>query len=155
MARERLRDLLTSPDRGIGKTSGIAGVLSRLFRIMIQDLQITPTRWRVLMDDYVMMQMQHFSAAQNNQRDRTSIRGNMNKEFLRSRMTWKTFCKAMMFFQIRRFKIIIIAEHESGRITEHSAVVDYGTVNKKLVDEQYVELTADKETQMDLFHEGT
>jgi hypothetical protein len=132
MAREKLRDLLTSSDRGIGKTSGISGILSRLFRIMIRDLHITPTRWRVLMDDYVAAQMQHFSEEQNNKRDRASIRGNMNKEFLRSRMTWKTFCKAMMFFQIRRFKIIIIAEHENGRITEHSAVVEYATAAHKL-----------------------
>lgn len=126
--KDRIQDLLTRPDRGVGSTSGITGVLAGLFRQMLSDLNITPMRWRHLMDEYVQIESVHHN--KDNRRDRTSIRGNLNKEFIRTRMTWKVFCRAMMLLKLRRFGIIIVAEHENGRKTVHSKIVDFNTASE-------------------------
>ena len=122
---DKLRDLLSRPDRGVGSTSGITGVLAGLFRQMLLDLNISGLRWSNLMDEYVRAEMQH--STENNRRDRTSIRGNLNKEFIRNKMTWKVFCRAMMLLKVRRFAIIIVAEHENGSKAAHSSIVDFST----------------------------
>lgn len=126
--KNRLRDLLNMPDRGVGRTSGITGILSRLFRKMLMDFGIDIHQWRFLMEEYIRGE----SKNQMNLRDRTSIRGNLTKEFLNSRMTWKVFCRAMMFLKITEFKIVIIAVSESGRISEHSAIVQYRSHNDEI-----------------------
>lgn len=125
--KDRIRDLLSRPDRGVGATSGITGVLAGLFRKMLLDLGINGYRWSCLMDEYVQIESEAHN--KNNRRDRTSIRGNLNKEFIRGRMTWKVFCRGMMLLKIRRFGIVIIAEHESGRKTAHSTIVDMSTAD--------------------------
>ena len=43
-------------------------------------------------------------------------------------MTWKVFCKTLMFLQWKRFQIIIIAEHRNGMQSEHrgpTVTLDY------------------------------
>lgn len=130
--KERIRDLLSRPDRGVGSTSGITGVLAGLFRKMLLDLNINGMKWSHLMDEYVQVESQIHN--KDNKRDKTSIRGNLNKEFIRGRMTWKVFCRGLMLLKIRRFGIIIIAEHENGRKTSHSSIVDISTADQIPVD---------------------
>jgi hypothetical protein len=125
--KDRIRDLLSRPDRGVGATSGITGVLAGMFRQMLLDLNINGMKWSHLMDEYVQVESEVHN--KNNRRDRTSIRSNLNKEFIRCRMTWKVFCRGMMLLKIRRFGIVIIAEHENGRKTAHSTIVDMSTAD--------------------------
>lgn len=144
--RRRIKDLLSHKDRGVGSSSGIAGVLSRLFIQILEDLGVNGVRWKYLMDRYVDQEVKHFD----NRRDRTSIRGNMNKEFLRPRMSWKVFCKAMMFLDFVSFEIQIHAKHRDGTVTVHRTIVDYTTKdepNMQIVDpespgqlEKFIEL---------------
>lgn len=128
--KDGMQDLLKRPDRGVGTTSGISGVLASLFRQMTGDLGINPMKWSHLMDEYVQIESIHHN--KDNRRDRTSIRGNLNKEFARPRMTWKVFCRAMMLLKIRRFGIIIVAEHHDNRKTVHSQIVDFNTASQPL-----------------------
>lgn len=130
--KESIRDLLARPDRGVGATSGIVGVLAGLFRQILFDLNIGTMKWSHLMDEYVQIESVHNN--KDNRRDRTSIRGNLNKEFQRSRMTWKVFCRGMMLLQVRRFGVVIILEHANGKKTAHSTIVDSSTVDKTLDD---------------------
>lgn len=132
--KDKIRDLLSRPDRGVGATSGITGVLAGLFRKMLLDLNINGMRWSHLMDEYVHVESQVHN--KNNRRDRVSIRGNLNKEFIRGRMTWKVFCRGMMLLKIRRFGIVIIAEHESGKKSAHSTIVDMSTADSPPMDDQ-------------------
>ena len=124
-----IKELLASKDKGAGRTAGVTGVLTRLWRNMLGDLNISGLRWSTYMEAYVRKECERLNR-DNNRVDRTSIRGNLVKEFIRPRMTWKVFFKGMVFLKIRRFKIIIVAEHEDGRITEHSTIVD----NSELAD---------------------
>lgn len=141
--RDRLSDMLNRHDRGVGRRSGVVNVLSNLFRNMVWDLGVTPPRWRWLMDQYVSAEVAHQQRSntgdaegKNNKRDRTSIRGNLNKEFLRVRMTWKVFCKGMAFLRLRAFRVVIIALHEDGHYTEHSCLVDYSTPERPIPPEE-------------------
>jgi len=141
--KNKLRDLLIYGDRGVGHASGISGVLSGLFQKMLIEREIKPAKWDSLINDYAKAEVSH----RDNRRDMASIRGNLNKEFLRPTMTWKVFCKAMMFLHVRRFKIVIVAEHEDGTVTEHSSIIEASTVLKKPSE---IQLPTDENTKADL-----
>lgn len=59
----------------------------------------------------------------NNERERSSARGNITKEFLRNTMSWKVFCKGIRFLQISKFELVIKAHHANGTVSEHSTMV--------------------------------
>lgn len=127
MSRKKLEGnnvtkMLNSPDKGIGRTNGVGGVLAGLARKMMNDLGITPQKWFKLMHDYVTNAGNN---ALQNRRDQTNVRGNLTKEFSRPQMTWKVFCKFMVFLKIRSIKLSIQAFHEDGRTTIHSTQVDF------------------------------
>lgn len=125
--RNKLHDLLNRKDRGVGHGSGISGVLSKLFQNILADIGMKDNRWNYLIGECAKKEVSH----QDNRRDLASIRGNLNKEFLRPQMTWKVFCKGMMFLRVRRFKLIIIIEHEDGMKTTHETLVEASTVFEK------------------------
>jgi len=127
--------------------TGITGVLTNLFRIIQFDMGINGYRWNSLMEEYLRFEIAGAERRRRekdsrntdpnkppidhvelNRRDRTSIRGNLHKEFNRSSMTWKVFCKTLMFLQWKRFQIVIIAEHRNGMQSEHrgpTVTLDY------------------------------
>ena len=121
--QQTLRDLLHNPDRGVGKSSSIPTVLSTLFKELVLSMGMEPELWYTYIKDYALREAIH----RNNPRDIASIRGNLNKEFLRKTMTWKVFVKAMMFLKVKRFRIIVIAQFENNKIVEVSHLVDVNT----------------------------
>jgi hypothetical protein len=123
MAKNKLTKILTAPDKDIKKTFGANGVLSRLFRQMLLDLNIGPSRFGSLLQEYILDPR---NGVPNNKKDQTSMRGNLTKEFSRPQMTWKVFCKALRFLQIKKIEFVIKAHHRIGKSTIHSSVVDFG-----------------------------
>lgn len=124
MAKNKLTKILTAPDKDIKKTFGANGVLSRLFRQMLLDLNVGPSRFGSLLQDYILDPR---NGVPNNKKDQTSMRGNLTKEFSRPQMTWKVFCKALRFLQITKIEFVIKAHHRHGKTTIHSTVVDFGS----------------------------
>lgn len=124
MAKNKLTEILTSPDKLMKKTSGPNGILSRLFRQILLDLNIGPARFASLLQDYINDVR---NCIPDNRKDRTSSRGNMTKEFSRPQMTWRVFCKALRFLQIKKIEFVIKAHHANGKATLHSTVVDFGS----------------------------
>ena len=140
MSKNPISKILSSPDKEVGKTSGPNGMLSRLFRCILQDLNIGPYHWNSLMADYLKDPR---NGVPNTRKDHTSMRGNITKEFSRPQMTWKVFCKAMRFFQFVRIDICITAYHKrGGKTTLHSTTVDFGS--KDMIDD-YDESEGDHE----------
>lgn len=96
------------------KISGsIGGILTRLFNIVCYDITggkgISPIRWNNLMKDYVRV------ASENNSgHDRSSIRGNTNKQLHKPQMTWNVLFKGLQFLKFEAFTIGICGEVESG-----------------------------------------
>ena len=123
MAKNKLTRILTAPDKDVKKTFGANGVLSRLFRQMLLDLNIGPPQFGHLMAQYLADPR---NAVPNNKKDQTSMRGNLNKEFSRPQMTWKVFCKALRFLQITKIEFVLQATRATGKPTIHSTVVDFG-----------------------------
>jgi hypothetical protein len=130
MARNKnssVNNMLTSNDKEKHKTKrhGPNGVLSRLFRTVLQDLNVNPHRFGVLMHQFIQ---DNRNGVPDNRVAQTSVRGNLRKELTRTQMTWKVFCKAMRFIQILNIEINIKLTHakpvlfnrQVTRITYHS-----------------------------------
>lgn len=146
--------------------TGITGVLAKMFRIIQFDLDVNPYRRESMMEEYLQYEVATaerrrrekesrntdpnkppLNHSELNRRDRTSIRGNLNKEFNRGSMTWKVFCKTLMFLQIRKFQLIIVAEHRNGVQTEHRGpwvTLDYNQAIDELDQEPEPELELSK-----------
>ncbi len=89
--------------KGFYISGGVDGILTKLFNLICLDVTggrgIGPIQWNRLMIDYI----QRVSASKMSL-DRTSIRGNMNKELRRPGMTWKVFCtKGLVFLKMDCF----------------------------------------------------
>ena len=123
MAKNKITRILLADDKEITKTSGIKGALSRLFRKILLQLDIMPPKFGQLLHEYIMDSRHHVP---NNKRDQTSMRGNLTKEFARTEMTWKVFCKALRFLQIVQIELAVKAKHRNGRITLHSIDIEFG-----------------------------
>lgn len=116
MAKRSMMGILDDPEKRIRETKGINGILAALWRVMLRDLRVTPGKWGSLMHDYVLDSR---NGVPDNTKDRTSMRGNLIKEFSREGLTWKVFCKGLRFLQIIKIDLTITAHHENGRITTH------------------------------------
>jgi hypothetical protein len=100
--------------QGFRISGGIEGVLSRLFNVMCLDVTggrgISPIQWNKLMNEYIKMMVES-----NTTMDRSSIRGNMNKELRRPSMTWNVLCKGLRFLKFEAFTISIEGELLDGK----------------------------------------
>jgi hypothetical protein len=100
--------------QGFRISGGFDGVLTRLFNIICLDSTggrgISPIQWNKLMNDYIKVMVES-----NTTMDRSSIRGNMNKELRRPTMTWNVLCKGMRFLKFEAFTVSIYGELTDGR----------------------------------------
>lgn len=134
MLRNKMSKILESPTKEINRAWGQNGVLSRLFRQMLKNLNITNYNWEGYMADFLR---DVGARSQKDSRTKTSMRGNLTKEFQKEQMTWKVFCKAVRFLQVMRFELTLTAYHSDGRVTIHKTDVNFGERRdtKRLVEE--------------------
>lgn len=104
--------------QGFRISGGIEGKLTRLFNTLCLDATagrgISPIQWNKLMIDYIKNMVES-----NTTLDRSSIRGNMNKELRRPSMTWNVLCKGLKFLKFEAFTISVYGSLIDG--TEFSA----------------------------------
>ncbi|BAW19308.1 hypothetical protein [Ralstonia phage RP31] len=101
--------------QGFRISGGIEGVLTRLFNIICLDVTggrgISPIQWNKLMIDYIRGVIESNATL-----DRSSIRGNVNKELRRPSMTWNVFTlKGMKFLQFEAFTVSVYGDLVDGR----------------------------------------
>ena len=116
MARNDLFNLLNSVDKGVGRTYGANGTLSRLFRQILRDRKVGPEKFGALMHDYLDDPRNRVS---NNRKDRTSARGNLGMALAQPKMTWKVFCKGLRFLKVVKIDIAIRAYYANGQEEIH------------------------------------
>jgi hypothetical protein len=121
MSTKKVMELLTLPDRGASEPSGPNGILARLFRIILWQLNITPMRFGKYMSDYIHDKRY---GIKDTRTAHTMARGNLMKELGKSEMTFKVFMKGLRFIKISRIEFIIKAHHPNGTTTVHSTEVD-------------------------------
>jgi hypothetical protein len=115
------REILSEKDKGVGTARN---ALARLFRQILRDLDIDPNRWHRLMVRYLMDPRNKIPA---NGKDKSSARGNLNKELRRDRMTWKVFNdKAIPFLNPVEVEFEVRMTWANGRKTVHRVVMDRG-----------------------------
>lgn len=107
-------DILNDDKKGVEQT---IGVLARLFRQILYDLNIDTYKWSRHMQEYLDDPR---NGIPRNSKDRSSARGNLNKELRRPKMTWKVFRKALMFLGPLEATFIVRLKWRTGRTTEHS-----------------------------------
>lgn len=106
-------DILNDRTKGVEQT---IGVLARLFRQILFDLDVNPFKWAMMMQRYLDDPR---NGIPRNSKDRSSARGNLNKELRRPKMTWKVFRKALMFLGPVEATFIVRLKWQGGKTTEH------------------------------------
>lgn len=100
--------------QGFRISGGVEGILTRLFNMICLEVTgnrgITPIQWNKLMIDYIKMMVDS-----NTTMDRSSIRGNMNKELRRPSMTWNVLCKGLRFLKFEAFTVSMNGSLHDGR----------------------------------------
>lgn len=119
---------LQVPEKSLGLMQEIArggadSILASLWRIIIYQIGVDENRWHQLMNAYLNDPK---NGIKFNHKDQSSARGNLHKELFKPKMSWKVFCKGMRFLNITKFKIIIVATHTNGKITQHERQVNLG-----------------------------
>lgn len=84
-------DILADDDKGVRRARGIP---SLFWRKLLQIRKIDGDKWDRLMNAFLMDPR---NGVPDNPRDRSSTRGNVNRELRRDNMTWKVFLKALNF----------------------------------------------------------
>lgn len=121
--RDDDQDLLNDPDKGVREARG---VLSVLWRQLLVVREIDGWRWDRLMKNFLADPR---NGIQNNSRDRSSARGNLNKELKRDDMTWRVFLKALNFLDPVRVVFTVKITFKDGTTNEVIArLKDRGTV---------------------------
>lgn len=100
------------------KTGTADNVLSSLYRKILFDLNIDFTRFNHLTEQYIIR-----AGLARHAKETTSVRGNLKKELLHDRMSWKVFIKGLNFLRVVRFDITIRLYHHNQKLTEHTKTV--------------------------------
>ena len=118
------RDKIRSIGEDI-KSGSVDSILASLYQKVLFDLGINTTRFNHLMEKFLVDTR---NSIPQNIREKSSARGNLRKELLKTVMTWKVFCKGLRFLHISKFKLIVQLHHVNGKITEHSKQVVIGDI---------------------------
>lgn len=116
MANKKLSKMLNSPDKGVGRTQGRNGTLSRLFRSILKKRKVGPEKFGALMADYLRDPRNHVA---DNRKEMTSARGNLGMALAQDQMTWKVFCKGLKFLKVVKIDIAIRAYYSNGQQEIH------------------------------------
>lgn len=131
MSFSKLKSMLQSDDKMVSKTFGVTGVLARLWRIILMDLEINVNTWMQLMVEYVR---DRDNRVPNNKRDQSSVQGNLIKELTKSSMSWKIFCKGLRFIRVTKFELSLTLHFRNKRVSNHVVTVNLyeGDLNSSL-----------------------
>lgn len=92
---------------------GAGAALSSLFQQLLVDKRqvTTDQRWQFYMKKYTDDPKNGINP---DHRSITSTRSNMLKELFKKRMSWKVFCKGLVFLLVDRFEIQITVTYSNG-----------------------------------------
>lgn len=122
--------LLDDPNKEVHKTYGSFGALSKLWRIMVRDRNISPYRFGLMMERFLNDPKNRYP---NNPKERMNNRGNLNKELSNPAMSWKVFCrKALRFLDLKEIRITVEAVNHDDTYTVHRIGIDL--VHDALID---------------------
>lgn len=107
-------DILGKEDKGLTEARG---VLTHIFRKILMERGVNSYVWDRYMRSYLQNPL---NQVPQNSKDRSSARGNLNKELRRDKMSWKVFVKALRFLGPMRIKFEVHLLWGNGETTVHS-----------------------------------
>ena len=122
---EDMDALLRQPNKGVGQTKGIGGILAELWRIIARDINLQLPRFEFLCNQYVAKARRDLTDARV---ANYFNRGNLRRELAKPTMTMKVFIKALKVLDVTSFKIAIELHHRSGKKTIHEHSVEIGNM---------------------------
>lgn len=117
-----LNQMLLAPDKWMNKAPGPKGILVRLWRRILHNLDVSPSQFNSHMNDFI-------AEVKRNDPDNpktASLRGNLTKEFTKHRMTWPVFLKGLRFLKFRKIRFIVQVHSDNGLVVGHHLDVDLG-----------------------------
>jgi hypothetical protein len=130
--KHEIDNILTSQDYGISKTKGIGGILARLYRQILMDLQVRPNRFNLLLKEASDNAKQTIT---DKSVSKYFTAGNLRRELEKPEMTFKVFMKGVRLLKVVNFKICLELTFASGKKTIHSTDVNLGSVQEDIFDE--------------------
>jgi len=100
------------------KTGNVDSVLSSLFRSIMFNIHMDNMKFSRLMDKYIIK-----AGITYNTKESTSVKGNLKKELLSEKMSWKVFIKGLVFLNVYKFDLTIRLYHSNDITTEHTKTV--------------------------------
>lgn len=96
-------------------TNGDSGsILSSLFRNILNDLGVTITSYEIMLDKYIER-----NGMTKITREKSSVRGNLMKEFRKNTMSWNKFINGLMFLNVKKFTLRVEIHHSNNKVTTH------------------------------------
>ena len=127
----------------------VKGILTRVYKFFMVSFgkDRTPV-WNKLMDQYVNDPANNISSYRSK---RTSIRGNMKREYLGPQLSWPKFCEAMRFARFKKLEIVFIAEDENGNSMTMRENLDFASIpDSDFVDDLVESRVAPYKRELDL-----
>ncbi len=126
----------------------IKGVLTRVYKFfMVSYGKDRMPVWNKLMDNYVNDPNNNISSFRSK---RTSVRGNMKREYLGPQLSWPKFCEAMSFSKFKSLEIIFIAEDENGERMMMREELNFDTIPDSDFGEDIVDTRVSPMTDKDI-----
>lgn len=109
------RALLKDEDK---KTNESKSLLTTLFRKMLSDLDITPSRWNDLCNKYFRS---GFSSVRKNSRDVGNARNNLSRLVAADNISYNNFIRSIKILRPLKIKLTLELTWRNGLVTKHSA----------------------------------
>lgn len=119
--RTEIESLLLSPDKGISQTRGVGGILAKLWRVILHDLNINYPQFEQLLSNYIIASR---ASVEDNRIARLITKGNLRRAFERPSMTFKSFFKGMKLLRIKKIRIAVELTHHNNKTTLHEVSTD-------------------------------
>lgn len=113
---------------GIENTTGVTGVLSRLWRTILMQAGFTPTKYDISLrnaSDRAKVQLSADKSG-NNRLAKTMSVANLRRELESPTMTWKVFIKGLRVLKVIKFNLSVKLTFSTGKETVHEVDIDLG-----------------------------
>lgn len=102
------------------KYGGSDSILAALYRKILDDIHLRDvSAFENLLVKYINKTYRNIS----NLKEQTSVKSNVRKELLKTKMSLKVFVKGLRVLNVRRFELLIRIEHANRTVTQHSLPV--------------------------------
>jgi len=99
-------------------SKGVDGILANLFRTILYKHGVNTMKFNRLLERYINKTYKTITS-----KEATSVRGNLRKELLKNKMSWKVFLKGLYFLNIVKFDLVLKLHDQNGNVVIHEKTI--------------------------------